>query len=1505
MRRQPSMSMSMGGGGGGGGDAVGTPRGLSRSSSSGVWWKLGDTTAAGAADASEVGRRLRAIAEEEAAVRARVERRDAVAPAVRRRIAFTSMSLEVVALVYGLWTARRRGKTSKLKLLLPAVAIPAMATLVLAAFARFRRMFKKKEKQSSRRPPPPPDHPRRRTGGDRAHGRRPRSLPRLRLLLHRLLPPPRRILRLAPSSDTPGYSGGNRNKVAPGDPTPLRSEARLRLLQPRGQKRDPVDDATSFPSESDLAQTSKLGKHHCPSINLTDDGGGDGSWGHSKDFQPMHSDGLRQRIFAIEKTHITNSNAFTQLINWSSKHLSDEPVDPNYMQRTAEHHSTSGTDVVDNSTACSTAETRSLLPGCSITHIISDATDHADCSSPMSRPKSNGGRSKEDAVQTALTRPKSDLPTIAKLHHKGVENESSKFNASEDNRMPFISEEEVLVSSYALTNIELHSGTSGFTLCSQEAEKKDGAGGFSFIKVSPELSLLSSPQLAVEGGKDGSKKESCELDKKEENDVAINSEEEALLGMPVVNTAEPYYGTSGFSLRAQDSNMMEVPAVINIFSVIPDSNHPASVELLAENYEFSKDAETSYVHLQGQKGQEDFLDPLVVDSFEDSFATSEFLSHRAAVEMTEVLGVVKEGLSEGASNHQNVVVASSDDDGDSENAIIDSVSIQLAPEANTMEVLQGCQETLSDPLHQSSFCSGTFLSSSEISNDEAYSSNSNSHTLYANSVENEEPLASKGGGSGSKDEMNLAFLGTSILLNEVTSTESWADDAGCSQCIPEGNRTQSLHDGKQTLTRISERANFGLEESLISPDQEINLEIFSLYSRSSSCVSEVNMTETLRSGTFPSLENDNDFSFDERTTMMVPNVKHVENYTNNTGSAAFIPEINMTDTLNVGKEATARLEHEVSSNFDISSKTPDVGNGVENFDNSKDLLLWSFSPAVDASEGLQAAQGFSMLQSENDFTFVKDNIATKEVNYDGVYVTNIIGDIQNSKETSIDASGSAQPGLSKSQDEGVLTLFGTCMSPDGIINDENLLTANYASDLCSEVGSNFFSQNASPEAQPQDSLMSKESLVYPDEASVSENNPDIAKLMLCFTEVNFIEFLDGDQRGTDQQQYGTNLVSEDMYMVCEGSTSENCLNNLGSQHISDANMTKTLQGAETLSSEIFHDDIFCIAGTSVSLDGGDDADNSSADSCSEMHTAQNNTVVLLGLQGPEKAMVSISQYEFDSAEKNGSDSICAEATMTGAIQGVNKSPSQSQDELLGTYVSTDNANHPEYLRSSPSMPDDNLVEPATGQERSVDPKDANPSSFQEISPSESLSNNMTRASHTSKKESVTFSVKGFPDPSLEGSDGFDKVSGDEWANKSLKESAYGCDHRAITRAEVSCTESQDFTEASNRNCTKGSEIVNEGFFEQEHQGPELVLSQVGMPFVIDEGKETEKYLGSSSTACASETLQVLPVNAGSEKDKEPEDLKVKDMKEDIEDLNEDHEVSDTPSDVALNFYLLY
>lgn len=151
MRRQPST----------GDDMVGTPQGLARSSS-GVWWKLmGDASAAGS-DASEVDRQLRGIANEEAAVRARMERRHAGALAVRRKIAAASMGLEVVALLwYGLWRARARRRGSgraptttrpSLLLLLPALAVPAaLATVALAAFGRFRNMLDRRDGQQLER----------------------------------------------------------------------------------------------------------------------------------------------------------------------------------------------------------------------------------------------------------------------------------------------------------------------------------------------------------------------------------------------------------------------------------------------------------------------------------------------------------------------------------------------------------------------------------------------------------------------------------------------------------------------------------------------------------------------------------------------------------------------------------------------------------------------------------------------------------------------------------------------------------------------------------------------------------------------------------------------------------------------------------------------------------------------------------------------------------------------------------------------------------------------------------------------------------------------------------------------------------------------------------------------------------------------------------------------------------------------------------------------------------
>ncbi|XP_051209450.1 uncharacterized protein At2g24330 [Lolium perenne] len=124
-------------------DAPAAKRLARAGSFSGVWWKLGDA----AVDPSVAERRLRSIADEEADLRARIAARQAGARGVRRRIAFASIAVEALAFVHAYWTARRRrhtvGWSKKLLLLLlpPLLAIPASAAIVLAAFAKFHKIF--------------------------------------------------------------------------------------------------------------------------------------------------------------------------------------------------------------------------------------------------------------------------------------------------------------------------------------------------------------------------------------------------------------------------------------------------------------------------------------------------------------------------------------------------------------------------------------------------------------------------------------------------------------------------------------------------------------------------------------------------------------------------------------------------------------------------------------------------------------------------------------------------------------------------------------------------------------------------------------------------------------------------------------------------------------------------------------------------------------------------------------------------------------------------------------------------------------------------------------------------------------------------------------------------------------------------------------------------------------------------------------------------------------------
>lgn len=91
-------------------------------------------------------------------------------------------------------------------------------------------------------------------------------------------------------------------------------------------------------------------------------------------------------------------------------------------------------------------------------------------------------------------------------------------------------------------------------------------------------------------------------------------------------------------------------------------------------------------------------------------------------------------------------MTSSDDDSNTQNLINNSMSVQVTPDVNVKEVLQGCQEALPEPLQQSICHSeGIFLFSSAINNDEVDLSNSNSYLLYGNVLEGETFFAREGG----------------------------------------------------------------------------------------------------------------------------------------------------------------------------------------------------------------------------------------------------------------------------------------------------------------------------------------------------------------------------------------------------------------------------------------------------------------------------------------------------------------------------------------------------------------------------------------------------------------------------------------------------------------------------------------------------------------------------------------------------------------------------------------
>ncbi|XP_020201463.1 uncharacterized protein [Aegilops tauschii subsp. strangulata] len=804
------------------------------------------------------------------------------------------------------------------------------------------------------------------------------------------------------------------------------------------------------------------------------------------------------------------------------------------------------------------------------------------------------------------------------LHDVGVEeNELSKFHVPEEIRTPFNLEEQVLLSPVAVNNTEYCRETQEFSLYNQESEEREVVESVSYIKVSPESSLLSSPEFVGEGGEDAREKETRELNTNEENETLINLEEEPLQAAPVVSTTDQCLETSEFSLSSEVPKTTDVPDIVSFVTTSPELNYSASSELLSEGDRDLHEDETSDLHLHEQKAlafnlEEPFLDPLVVDTAEDALVTSELLIRSEEVKMTEVHGVVEEVFSESedeaAFDHRNLFLASPADDSSAQNLTSNSTSAQVIPDTSVKEASQAGQPALLESPHESTCHSeGAFLSSGEVNHDE---------------VKVEAPFAGQEGLPKSEDEIALTSLETSILLDEVTTAENLTANSGPSQSIPDSNGFQSLHDQEQAPSETLQDVNFLIEGSHTSSDEGINSEIFSLYSRSSSCVSEINMLESLRSGTSSEPENDRGLSFDERNRVIFHNLHSTENYTNNPATAESILETNMIETLNIADETTAGSPHEVSSNFLDSFVAPDVINGMTQSDQHLDLSSSSFAPVVDAFETLQSGQVFSEPQLENDVTFEQTQMSPKEVDDAENYFTNTIDDPQDSERTSTVAL----------EDEDDLTLHKAYMSPEDISEVKNSLADDYASDLPHMPENHCFSEKVSPDSQ--DPLSSEENLVHP-EGLKTENDLDGVKSSLYSTEANLAEPCGIAHEGTQQQ--------DETMLGFEEANSEDHCDNSGSLDIPDVTVAESLQAAERSSSEILYDGMFSFEGTLISLDGDDNAEDFPNNSGSAMHTAQTDTTSLPGLQEgsfkpeDENAVNSISPYEVDTEESSSSN----------------------------------------------------------------------------------------------------------------------------------------------------------------------------------------------------------------------------------------------------------------------------
>uniref|UniRef100_A0A0E0K7A7 Uncharacterized protein n=1 Tax=Oryza punctata TaxID=4537 RepID=A0A0E0K7A7_ORYPU len=450
------------------------------------------------------------------------------------------------------------------------------------------------------------------------------------------------------------------------------------------------------------------------------------------------------------------------------------------------------------------------------------------------------------------------------------------------------------------------------------------------------------------------------------------------------------------------------------------------------------------------------------------------------------------------------------------------------------------------------------------------------------------------------------------------------------------------------------------------------------------------------------------------------------------------------------------------------------------------------------------------------------------------------------------------------------------------------------------------------------------SSVHTIQNSKAKNNPYKTTSSLFSADVNLTGCLGGGQQG-NQQEEETTLCFENHYMAFQDANSEDHFTNLGSQDIPGANISDILQVEERLSSDKLHDGIFSTEGTLIPLDDGNIAD--SINSSFVLHNNRN----LLGLQEgsfkpqDEHTMTSISRDKVDIAEKP--TCYLAGESMVADLQDTNKTPPEPKNENFSSFSGACNlldeskgsTYHPYYSRSMSSGSECSLIEtPEAARGESDEPDEENRFSFEETLMPEISSNSPRYASYNRIQEAVRSSGKGSSDPLMVDVHSFHMIpAGEEKENKSLNEIAHNSEQTAIIKEDVKCIGSFPnkpglFPYALNDNCPVAPENFVKGFSEpQYHEGPEIAVLLAGMPFFVD-NDNTRCSSSCHSELNIAEATQELSIHVGNKvspkgyelpdwhcMDKEAKDGRLDDVKEDLEDLDEDHENSPMdPPEVA-------